>query len=55
MRNAEKKYSSGWWGGEGLFGTELARMSEITKGSIHSICEDSYLPLARKIVADFVE
>ena len=49
-----KKYSSAWWGGEGIFGTELARMSKITGGSNYSICKDSYLPLARKIVADFL-
>ena len=49
------KYSSGFWGGEGLFGTELVRMAELTEGSNHSICKDSYAPLARKIVADFID
>ncbi len=49
------KYSSGFWGGEGLFGTELVRMAELTGGSNHSICKDSYAPLARKIAADFID
>ena len=50
-----KKYSSGFWGGEGLFGTELAKMAEVTGGHNHSICTNSYRPLAQKIVTDSYE
>ena len=41
------------WGGEGLFGVELARMAELTGGINSSLCEDSYVPLAKQIVSDF--
>jgi hypothetical protein len=48
-----KKYSSGFWGGEGIFGVELARMAKVTNGTSISLCAKSYTPLARKIVSDF--
>lgn len=41
------------WGGEGLFGVELAKMAELTGGINSSLCEDSYVPLAKQIVSDF--
>ena len=48
-----EKYSSGFYPGEGLFGTELARMAELTNGTNYSLCDESYVPLAQKMVADF--
>ena len=39
-------------GGEGLFGTELARMADLTGGESFSLCNQSYIPLARQIVSD---
>ncbi len=48
-----KKYSSGFWGGEGVFGVEIARMAKVTNGTSSSLCANSYTPLARKIVSDF--
>ena len=50
-----KKYSSGFYAGEGLFGTELARMAELTGGENYSLCDESYVPLAKQIVVDFQE
>ena len=48
------KQSEGFkFAGEGLFGTELMKMVEITEGKAFSLCEKSYLPLAKKIVSDF--
>ena len=40
---------------EGLFGTELARMAEVTGGTNYSLCDDSYVPLAKQMVHDFQE
>ena len=53
-----KKYSVGERNrvrlfGEGLFGTELARLAELTGGKNYSLCKSNYTPLARKIVFDF--
>ena len=48
-----KKYNSGFWGGEGVLGVELARMAKLTGGKNISLCSDSYLPIAHQIVSDF--
>ena len=48
-----KYYSSGFLGGEGLFGVELARMAKLTGGKNYSLCDSSYVPLAKQIVSDF--
>ena len=48
-----KKYSRGFWGGEGLFGVEIARMAKATGGVNSSLCDNSYTPLARQIISDF--
>ncbi len=49
-----KKHSSGWWAmGEGLFGTELARLAQLTGGKNYSICSSSYTSLANQITLDF--
>lgn len=48
-----EKYSSGFWPGEGLFGTELARLSTLTGGKNYSLCSGSYTPLANQITIDF--
>ena len=42
----------GGYGGEGLFGVELARMAEETGGKNFSLCDENYIPLARQIVSD---
>ena len=47
------KYSSGWWGGEGVFGTELARLAQLTGGKNYSLCSSSYTSLANQITLDF--
>ena len=49
-----KKYSSGFWGGEGVFGTELVRMVNLTGGRNLSICSDNYRAIAQQIVSDFL-
>lgn len=41
------------WGGEGIFGVELARMAKLTGGTNSSLCDKSYVPLAKQIVSDF--
>ncbi len=48
-----EKYASGSWGGEGVFGTELARLSTLTGGKNYSLCSGSYTPLANQITIDF--
>ena len=48
-----QKYSGGFFGSEGVFGTELARMAEITGGENYSICDTNYVPLAQKMVSHF--
>lgn len=49
-----QKYSSGFWGGEGVFGTELVRMADLTGGRNLSICSDNYRAIAQQIVSDFL-
>ena len=49
-----QKYSSGFWGGEGVFGTELVRMADLTGGRNLSICSDNYQSIAQQIVSDFL-
>lgn len=49
-----RKYSSGFWGGEGVFGTELVRMADLTGGKNLSICSDNYRSIAQQIVSDFL-
>ena len=42
----------GGYGGEGVFGVELAHMADQTGGKNFSLCDESYVPLARQIVSD---
>ncbi len=49
-----KKHSKGFLAyGEGVFGTELLKMVEMTGGADFGLCENTYVPLAKKIVVDF--
>ncbi|MDE0119996.1 MAG: hypothetical protein OXM55_08335 [Bdellovibrionales bacterium] len=42
----------GGYGGEGVFGMELARIAELTGGRNFSLCDENYIPLAKQIVSD---
>ena len=38
---------------DNVYSANLARMAQITGGTNYSLCDDNYIPLARRIVSDF--